>query len=72
MKRTGQPIGFRVVGVSRDRRSREQLAAYAAIEQARADMALERTFERRVADRFALILEQKLEQQNPCPPQNKR
>lgn len=41
-------IRFRVVNLTRDRRSPWQLAAYAAIEQTRADKALERIWQERV------------------------
>lgn len=40
----------RIVSLTRDRRTPEQLAAYARIEQARADLLLEREWRRRVGE----------------------
>lgn len=51
---------FRVIGISKDRRSKKQLASYAAIEQERADIALENRWRENIRQNAIKRLERKI------------
>jgi hypothetical protein len=58
---TSSRVTFRVTGISRDRRSKAQLASARAINQERLDQALEREWRRRVKENVSRRLNRRVE-----------